>query len=86
MPEIRNYLKDYLKKKLAEDGYDGLFNNDGKCGCDLEDLIPCGEPSEYCQPGYKGPCDCEEGCRFHVGPNPPEDKNVQKSETTENPE
>lgn len=46
-------LYDIVKNWLKENGYDGLCLPGEGCGCDLEDLMPCGSPAEYCEAGYK---------------------------------
>jgi hypothetical protein len=55
---------------LREHGYEGLYWQSGDCGCELADLMPCGEPNPSCKAGYRGPCDehCElgGGCDFHI--------------------
>lgn len=56
---------------LRENGYDGLYYDD--CGCSHEDVAPCSSPSLDawvldCRAGYKRPCDCGEGCDWHIGP------------------
>jgi hypothetical protein len=52
---IRKIVEAWLKA----DGYDGLCDLDCDyegCGCLLDDLMPCDEPSpENCRAGYKGP-------------------------------
>jgi rubrerythrin len=53
---------------LLAHGYHGLYNDDSNCGCELADLMPCTEPSPYCRPGVKKPCDCGEGCDWHIVP------------------
>lgn len=58
---------------LRANGYDGLYSDD--CGCEVDDLMPCGETTMTCQAGYKVPCpgpeECDEGglCPWHIGPN-----------------
>jgi len=48
---IREIVEAWLKKN----GYDGLVGE--SCGCQIEDLMPCGEPLiEVCQAGYKINC------------------------------
>ena len=32
-----------VKKRLKAGGFAGLYNNDGPCGCVIDDLAPCGE-------------------------------------------
>jgi hypothetical protein len=42
-----------VKKYLKDEGYDGLFTDEG-CGCSLEDLMPCeGNDFHECKAGYK---------------------------------
>ena len=62
-------LKEMIKTYLTERSYDGLYCDNGEipgCGCELEDLIPCGEIRMGCKAGYKRPCDCDEDCGFHM--------------------
>ena len=40
-----------VKKWLAENGYDGLCNED--CGCGIDDLVPCGEMGNGCVAAFK---------------------------------
>lgn len=49
-----------VRKYLKTNGYDGLYNSDGQCGCKLSDLMPCDNPGKGCKPGYLAPCDCGE--------------------------
>ncbi len=60
------------RKYIMENGFDGLFNSDAECGCLLDDLAPCGEMGQECQPGYKTKCRCGEGCDFDVSKTPDE--------------
>jgi hypothetical protein len=46
-----NKLLDLLKQSLKAQGYEGLCS-DG-CGCDIEDLAPCGNCWCQCSPGYR---------------------------------
>lgn len=60
---------DMVRKALAEQGYDGLSNEDACCACVLSDLAPCGEMGQYCEAGYRRDgChpECGEGCDFHI--------------------
>jgi len=41
-----------VKAYLDENGFDGLQNG-GECGCDMPDLIPCGNDFSHCKPGYR---------------------------------
>ena len=61
MPTIKEIVKEYLEKN----GYDGLYN-DCDCGCVVDDLMPCGEPGFFCEPGYFGPCMCGDNHNFHI--------------------
>ena len=66
-------LKEIAREYLEISGYDGLWNDMAECGCELDDLMPCDEPSPNCEPGYKVKCVPEEcpnggGCEFHIGP------------------
>ena len=40
-----------IKAYLKEHGFDGLQN--GECGCEISDLIPCDCDCSRCRPGYK---------------------------------
>ena len=63
-------LRAYLAAKLTADGYDGLAGQG--CGCDTDDLAPCGEDCLSCAPGHRvactaemqddAPCGCYEEC------------------------
>jgi hypothetical protein len=52
--DLREIAKEYLERH----GFDGLATCG--CGCELRDLMPCGEPSPDCEPAYKELC--QEGC------------------------
>lgn len=40
------------KKWLEENGYTGLYVS-GECGCEINDIAPCGDgPHKDCRPGY----------------------------------
>ena len=55
---VKDIVADYLKAN----GYDGLYNGDAECGCDLADLFPCECMNAHvCRPGYKKLCGgCDE--------------------------
>jgi len=59
-------IKEIVLKYLKENNFDGLFHSDMDCACDIEDLIPCDEPSVACTAGIKVPCDCEEKHDYHI--------------------
>ena len=48
-------VKEIVSKYLVENGFDGLFNDGGECGCLVDDLCPCDGDVENCEPGYKLP-------------------------------
>ena len=67
MPTIKEIIQEYLEKN----GYDGLYCQDERCACLIGDLMPCGEPSPRCTPGYRGACigdnyECEGECDYHI--------------------
>jgi hypothetical protein len=49
-------FRDIVVKWLTANGYDGLYGDE--CGCDISDIMPCGEFGSECKAGYKMPCDC----------------------------
>ena len=60
-------LKEIAQQWLTLNGYDGLYHEDGLCACEIGNLMPCDQPGPECKAGYRKPCDCGEGCRFHIG-------------------
>lgn len=62
-----------LAEWLGAHGYDGLVEQRAGCACRLPDLCQCGEILDDCVAGHEGPCDCGEGCGFHIveGRRPP---------------
>lgn len=61
------YVQDMVAAYLKENGFEGLHDFNGECCCELKDLAPCGEMQMTCMAGYKNPCNCGEGCDFHIG-------------------
>lgn len=62
-------LSHYLAEKLRADGYGGLCGY--YCSCELDDLMPCGEPGPSCEPGYRHECaNCPVAahCPYEDGP------------------
>lgn len=63
-------LEDVVADACERLGRDGLVNMQLQCGCKLDDLAPCGEPSLDCDLAFEGPClpdNCEAGgCDFHM--------------------
>ncbi len=50
MSTVKGIVKDWL---IAH-GYDGLYSENGQCGCDLDDLMVCDAAGiDLCKPGYK---------------------------------
>ena len=37
-------IEEIVKEWLKANGYDGLYNSELECGCQLGDLMPCSEP------------------------------------------
>ena len=46
-------VKQIVLQYLKENGYDGLASDDGECGCDLENLMPCGFQDTFCEAAHK---------------------------------
>ena len=59
-------IKEIIKVWLQENGYDGLVDQDGECGCEIADLMPCDEPSPYCMAGHKKEVDPATGYDFRI--------------------
>ena len=49
--KVSEIVTEYLKSH----GYDGLYDSWGECGCELADLMPCGELHGDCESGHKLP-------------------------------
>ncbi len=61
---LEKHHKDDMKiigEWLKTNGYTGLYDEDGECGCHIDELFPCGEIYPHCKVGYKAQCDesCE---------------------------
>ena len=72
MSDPRTVL-DIIAETLVAEHYDGLYNPEGECGCERNDLSPGNCFCEGCIPGHKVPCDPETcpadgDCEFHIGP------------------
>ncbi len=62
-------VKEIIEKYLKENGFDGLFNSDGECGCLLDDFMPCDSGGvQDCEPGYKKPGGEDSEFDWVVGP------------------
>ena len=44
-----------VRAHLVAGGFDGLLQADAECGCELDDLQPCGGDFASCEPAFKGP-------------------------------
>jgi hypothetical protein len=47
--------KEVIKEYLTTNGFDGLTDPAGDCGCDLDSLVCCVNDCSDCTPGYKHP-------------------------------
>ena len=55
-------IGDLVKRLLEINGFEGLYNADFECGCQLDDLVPCAEDCTKCRPGFRAQWDAEEEC------------------------
>lgn len=46
-------VHDIIQSHLKEIGAEGLANGDEECGCDINDLAPCGEACMGCVPANR---------------------------------
>jgi hypothetical protein len=81
MPKLT--VRDIVEQGLKQDGYEGLYNTDGECGCELGDLSPLDCLSTDCVAGHFVPCpdDCEgKGAvwHFHIGKRSDKPKRPKK--------
>lgn len=60
MPDTLNSI---AVQWLKANGYAGLSNSGAECGCEISDLMPCGEPGDTCEAGYKWLCKDHTACR-----------------------
>lgn len=63
-------VKEIVKCAIIQEGFDGLFNDDGECGCSVDQLFICGNPQLDCEMGIKAKCDCGDH-DFHIVPGIP---------------
>ncbi len=59
-------LEQIVSAWLRSHNYDGLFHEDGECGCRLGDLMPCSSPGMGCEPGYLSKNNSEELCDWCI--------------------
>lgn len=55
-----------VSEYLIGNGYDGLYNDEGECGCNIENIVECDEIKSNCNPGYQSKCDCGDHL-YHIG-------------------
>ena len=60
-----------VAKYLLENGFDGLVDNMGECGCEITDLMPCSGQCSDCVPGYKYVADPSIGWDFTISTTKP---------------
>lgn len=58
-------VKYIIAKWLEDNDFDGLACGGYECGCEVGDLMPCGEYCGDCEAGFKGP-DPNEDCDFMI--------------------
>lgn len=82
-----NTVKDIVKVHLELNGFGGLVDSEGECGCDMEDLMECDEPHNDCEAGYKvmcnGFCDYSSdrlATHYHITKTKPEPKSLEEVE------
>ena len=46
---VEQIVREYLEKN----GHDGLFNENGGCGCDLKEFMECGFQDTFCVAAHK---------------------------------
>lgn len=64
-------LGQFIRDSLQAAGFDGLCNPEQECGCPLDDLFTCGEPSiEDCYPAYFRNKIASCSCMADTGPDP----------------
>ena len=54
-------IREIVETALRCQGADGLVNEDGECGCSLDDLMPCENSIAGfgdCKPAYEKVCPC----------------------------
>ena len=57
--EKPNNVREIVEQYLKENGYDGLYNEIGECGCPCDDLMPCDNGGMYeCEPAIQHYCPC----------------------------
>lgn len=61
---------DIIVNYLIEHHYDGLYNEEIECSCEIDDIVPCDELNpDQCKPGYLkkcSSCSFENLCGYNV--------------------
>ena len=68
----RNIVHNDIRRSLERQGATGLVNKAEGCGCGLDDLFPCRENVDGCEPAYAVLCDgtnCQD-CEVSTYPLP----------------
>jgi hypothetical protein len=79
-------VREFLAKKLKEEGFDGLVNPDVECGCSIDDIAPCGCVNlDECIPAYWWPCERTRSELSYSTPgwfttDKPQENNFEKSQ------
>lgn len=69
---VKKIVVDWLKAN----GYDGLYNEEGPCGCILDDLICCADSGiEQCEAGHRIDGDNEDGFGYLMYPGKAKEEN-----------
>ena len=50
MKDVQDIVQKWL---VVQPQYDGLVSADGECGCQADDLAPCGDMHGDCEPGHE---------------------------------
>lgn len=62
-------VKDVMLAYMDANGYDGLYDDTGECGCVKSDLMPCGCANIDCRFGVRVPGESSE-CGWAIIPKP----------------
>lgn len=73
-------VKEMVKVVLVVNGFNGLYDEDGECACQVEDLMPCGGEVGNCQAGWLAKSDNEEYDYLIVGTKPVDEKKEETGE------
>ena len=54
-------VREMIAQSLRQQGYDGLYNEDGECGCGIDNLMLCENSIAGlgdCRPAFERTCPC----------------------------